>query len=102
MNTTPLTPEQCPDPTLYAFTVYKADRRTKTGWRLVEEYQLGFPDPKDAAQYVQQEQDRTGYRIEHRLYWVQKTGYMHPHKVFWEPWNSPYYCSPSSESYYSM
>jgi hypothetical protein len=99
--TTETTTPPCPNPNLYAFTVWKTDRRTKIGWRLVEEYQKEFITPQDAAHYVQQERDRTGYRIEHRLYWVKKVGYLQPYRVFWEPWNSPYYCSPSSETYWS-
>jgi len=33
---------------------------------------------------------------------VKKTSYMDETKTFMEPVNTPYYCSPSSETYWSM
>ena len=33
---------------------------------------------------------------------VEKTSYMDGSKKFMEPVNTPYYCSPSSETYWSM
>ena len=101
-DTTNTTTPACPDPTLYSFTVYKADRRTKTGWRVVDEYTMQFPDDDSALEHGIQEQDRTGTRIEHRKYWVLKRNYTTPRNQYWEAWNTPWCCSPSSELYWTM
>jgi hypothetical protein len=102
MNLT--TTEPCPDPTLYAVSVWRPDRRYKAGERLVEEYTMQFGTEAEALAHAQEVErfHPDGTRVVYRKYWVLKTGYMHPHKTFWEPWNSPYYCSPSSETYYTM
>jgi hypothetical protein len=98
------TTEPCPDPTLYAVSVWKQDRRTKTGERLVEEYTMQFESELQALQHAQEVEGMYlgQARVVYRKYWVLKVGYMEPHKGFWEPWNTPYYCSPSSETYHSM
>ena len=91
----------CPDPLLWVFTAYKHDRRTKTGWRLVDEWEAAFPDDDSALAHGIQEQDRTGHRIEHRKKWVLRTGWT-SRLPYWEEWNTPHHCSPSSELYWSM
>ena len=91
----------CPDPTHWMFTTYRADRRTKSGWRQVDEYSMLFPNPDDAALHAQDVEAHTGYRVEYRKYWVLKRGFLTPHKAFWEPWNVPHACSPASETYWS-
>jgi hypothetical protein len=98
------TTEPCPDPNLYAVSVWRPDRRTKTGERLHREYTINFATETHALRHVQEVESEhpAGTRVVYRKYWVLKTGYMHPHKGFWEPWNTPYYCSPSSETYYTM
>lgn len=101
-NTTTETPA-CPDPHLYTYTVYKTDRRTKTGSRVLEEYQMQFQDERLAEQHAQ---DVKGFRPEilvvYRKYWVLKQNFMAPHKAYWERWDTPYCCSPSSELYWTM
>ena len=99
--TTNTTTPACPDPTLYAYTVYKADRRTKTGWRVVEEYTMQFPSEAHAQHHANQVAF-TGFRVEYRKYWVLKRNYMTPRNEYWEEWNTPYCCSPSSELYWTM
>jgi len=91
----------CPDPNAYAFVVWKADRRTKTGWRKIEEFTESFATEADVTQFVRQEEDRTGTRIESHKFWVLKHSYMSPHKAFWERWNTPHSCSAASETYWS-
>jgi hypothetical protein len=56
----------CPDATLWEFTTYRADRRTKTGWRLVEEYTMNYPDERDALHHAQEVESLTGSRVEYR------------------------------------
>jgi hypothetical protein len=91
----------CPDATLWEFTTYRADRRTKTGWRLVEEYTMNYPDERDALHHAQEVESLTGSRVEYRKYWVLKYGFMPPHKPFWESWRVPHACSAASETYWS-
>ncbi len=90
----------CPDPHLYAYTVYRTDRRTKTGWRVLEEYEMQFQDEQDAEQHAQYV-SATGCRVEYRKYWVLKYGFMPPHKPFWESCRVPHACSAASETYWS-
>ena len=93
----------CPDPTLYAFTVYKRDLRTKTGWRVVDEYTMQFQDERLAEQHAQDVTRKSvGYRLEYRKYWVLKRNYMTPRNEYWEAWNTPWCCSPSGELYWTM
>jgi hypothetical protein len=92
----------CPDPTLWEFTTYRVDRRTKTGWRLVEEYTMNFSDERDALHHAQEVESLTGSRVEYRKYWVLRQEFMAPHKAFWERWNTPHSCSLASELYWTM
>lgn len=92
----------CPNPNLYAFTTRKSDRRTKTGWRLVEEYTMEFTDERLALQHAQ---DVEGFRpdtvVEYRKYWVLRRNWLSG-LPYWEEWNTPDSCSPSTETYHSM
>ena len=90
----------CPDPFLWEFTAYRADRRTKTGWRKVEEYTMKMTE-EEARLHVQEVESHTGFRMEYRKYWVLKHGFLSPHKAFWEAWNVPHACSAASETYWS-
>ena len=107
MTTTEPQIPACPNPHLYAFTTNKRDRRTKTGWRLVEEYTMEFADERLALQHAQ---DVEGFRpdtvVEYRKVWVLKQNFMSSQpgfpQYYWEEWNTPYCCSPSSELYWTM
>ena len=92
----------CPDPTLWTFTTYRADRRTKTGWRLVEEYTMNYPDERDALHHAQEVESLTGSRVEYRKHWVLKRGFQPPHEPLWEAWNTPHAWSAASETYWSV
>ena len=106
-NTTTETPA-CPDPHLYTYTVYKTDRRTKTGSRVLEEYQMQFQDERLAEQHAQDTKRflktvyRPEIRVEYRKYWVLKRVYTTPRNQYWEAWNTPWCCSPSGELYWTM
>lgn len=98
MTTTP----PCPDPTLYAFTVWKHDKRTKTGLRQKDCFTASFPSHEDAAAHAEF-LTRTAFRdctIQFRLYWVLRRSFMSG-KNIWERWNTPDYCSVASETYWS-
>jgi hypothetical protein len=98
------TTEPCPDPYLYAVSVYRPDRRTKAGERLYAEYPIQFRDEREALAHAQsvEREHPAGTRVLYRKYWVQKECFMPPHNVYWEKWNTPHYCSPSSETYHTM
>ena len=89
---------------MYTLELYKQDKRSKTGERLVEkrdgcgalgsskiacELHFGkmYPSPK--------------YRIELHETMVTSRNTMNG-KEFQERYDTPYYCSPSSETYWSM
>jgi len=90
----------CPEPNTYAVLVWRADRRTKTGWRQIDSCELEFPTPNHAEEWQAQHQE-ANTRIEVRPKWVLKHGFMPPHKPFWEMWNVPHACSAASETYWS-
>ena len=75
-----------------------------TGWREAETFYMTFDTPADAERFLQQEQYRRRLRVKLEMFpkWVLKHSYMAPHKAYWEAWNTPYCCSPASETYWSM
>jgi hypothetical protein len=89
---------------MYTLELYKTDARTKTGERLVEKrdgcgalgsgklpcelhYAKMYPAPK--------------WRVEIHKTMVTKRNMING-KEFKERYDTPYYCSPSSETYWSM
>lgn len=89
----------------YTLEVYVMDRRTKAGQRLQGKY-----DYKDVETKWMQEEMRElqstlypqpKYRMELHETWVTRKNLMGG-KEFKERYDTPYYCSPSSESYWSM
>ena len=98
MSTTP----PCPDPTLYAFTVWKHDRRTKTGLRQKDCFTASFQSYEDATAYAHHLMHNVhrGCTIQFCLYWVLRRSFMSG-KDIWERWNTPDFCSVSSETYWS-
>lgn len=97
-TTTPETPA-CPDPHLYAFTVYKRDLRTRSGWRVLKEYNAEFPDERAAELHARSWAD--GVLVEYRKFWVLRRNFLSG-LPYWEEWNTPHSCSPSTETYHSM
>lgn len=90
---------------MYTLEIYKRDARKKTGERLVGKYDYDRPD-KDAMVREVRELFPTyksldGYRFEIHETFVTKTNLMGG-KEFTERYDTPYYCSPASESYWSM
>lgn len=84
----------------YTIEVYKADRRTKKGERLELKKDLGDID-ETLAQAVVRANEEAGFRVELHETYVTKTNMMSG-KEFKERYDTPYYCSPSSETYWSM
>lgn len=96
---------------LTAFTVelYKADRRIKkderygknrVGLRFVEAVDFA-PSTRDYINTVEVDMQQRGYVVEVRETFVTRTNMMGG-KEYQERYDTPNYCSPSSESYWSM
>jgi hypothetical protein len=82
----------------YTVELYKLDRRCKEGMKLVAK--TDFTDMTLAA-VERANPVRPGYiRKIHETY-VMRTNMMSG-TPFYERYDTPYYCSPSSESYWSM
>jgi hypothetical protein len=87
---------------MYTVEIYKTDRRTKSGERLVlkKDYDT---DNLSVLEHTVRHTWRVsqGFRYEIHETMVEKTNMMGGGK-FMERYDTPYYCSPSSESYWSM
>ena len=86
--------------TAYTLEIYKTDRRRKEGRRLVEKrefenIQLGY------VQAVARTYEDDGFQTEIHETWVTKKNLMGG-KEFRERYDTPHFCSPASESYWSM
>jgi hypothetical protein len=86
--------------TAYTVEIYKADRRVKAGRRLVEKSDFD-PVTRDYIETVVEAKQDQGFIVELHETFVTKTNLMGG-KQFTERYDTPYYCSPSSESYWSM
>ena len=90
---------------MFTLEIYKMDRRTKEGMRLVGKYDY---DRKDKAAMEREIQElyptyrkRDGYIFNVVETYVTRKNMMSG-KEFQERNDTPYYCSPSSETYWSM
>ena len=83
----------------YTLEIYKSDRRTKEGRRLVEVQEFTATDAgiKTLADTIRE----SGFIVEVFATYVTTRNLM-TGKEFQERYDTPYYCSPSSESYWSM
>ena len=89
---------------MYTLELYKTDARTKAGERLVEKRDgcgaLG--SSKIACElHFGKQYPAPKYRIELHETMVTSRNMMNG-KEFQERYDTPYYCSPSSETYWSM
>ncbi len=89
----------------YTVEIYKADRRKKTGERLVKKVDYDTDNLSMLEHTVKHTWLKSqGYRYEiHKTWVIRRTlnvGY--GSNEFEERYDTPYYCSPSSESYWSM
>ena len=88
----------------YTVEVYKRDRRTKAGERLVRkvDHSMIFDNlPALQASYAKSCPAADGYRCEfHKTFVTRKN--MMSGQEFQERYDTPYFCSPSSETYWSM
>ena len=80
--------------------IYKADKRTKEGRRLYAKQDLA-PVTKDYITVVAEQKRKLGFIVEVFETYVTKKNLIGG-REFQERYDTPYYCSPSSESYWSM
>ncbi len=95
--------------TAYTLEIYKADKRikkderygrNKVGLRFVESRDFE-PVTKDFIEYAADSIRKLGFEVQVFETFVTRTNIMSG-KEIQERYNTPYYCSPSSESYWSM
>ena len=86
--------------TAYTLEIYKKDRRIKAGRRLVEKRDFE-PVTRDYIDTVVERLQTKGITIELYETFVTKKNLIGG-KEFTERYDTPHYCSPSSESYWSM
>lgn len=87
---------------MYTVEIYKLDKRTKKGERLVSKTDYEVTEQSMLEHTVRHTYRASqGYRYEIHQTYVTKTNLMGG-KEFTERYDTPYYCSPASESYWSM
>ena len=84
----------------YTLEIYKADKRTKEGRRLVAKQDFA-PSTKDYIETVAEAKRKLGFVVYVYETYVTRKNYMGG-KEFKERYDTPYFCSPSSESFWSM
>lgn len=87
---------------MYTVEIYKRDARTKSGERLVQKQDYDT-DNRSMLEHTVKHTWRSsqGYRYEIHETYVTRRNLMGGAE-FKERYDTPYYCSPSSESYWSM
>jgi hypothetical protein len=84
----------------YTLEIYKIDKRTKEGKRLYAKQDFA-PSTKDYINIVAENKRKLGFIVEvFETYVVEKN--LMTGKEFKERYDTPYFCSPSSESFWSM
>jgi phosphotransacetylase len=86
--------------TAYTVEIYKADRRVTAGRKLVEKRDFD-PVTRDYIDTVVEKLQTKGITVELHETFVTKKNLMGG-KEFTERYDTPYFCSPASESYWSM
>jgi hypothetical protein len=86
--------------TEYTLELYKVDRRTKEGRRLIAVQDFA-PSTRDYIETVVEQKRKLGFIVELFETYVTRKNLMGG-KEYQERYDTPRYCSPSSESYWSM
>ena len=86
--------------TEYTLELYRADKRTKEGRRLYAKQDFA-PVTEDYISAVAESKRKLGFIVEVFETFVTKQNLMGG-KEFTERYDTPYFCSPASESYWSM
>lgn len=87
---------------MYTVIVYKKDKRTKSGERQVL-YKDYDTDNLSMLEHTVKHTWRAGHGFRYEIHetMVERTNMMGGAK-YWERFDTPRYCSPSSEAYWSM
>lgn len=86
--------------TEYTLEIYKADRRKLNGRRLVTVEDFA-PSTKDYISVVAENKRKLGFIVEVFETYVTRKNAM-TGREYQERYDTPYYCSPASESFWSM
>jgi len=87
---------------MYTVEIYKTDARTRKGERLVSKTDYDVTETSMLEHTVRHTYRQSqGYRYEIHETLVTRTNLLSGQE-FQERYDTPYYCSPSSESYFSM
>jgi len=86
---------------MYTIEIYRKDARKKSGERLLEKKDLTSTSVEAATRYANKVLGPKD-RVEVHKTMVTRTSAMAPFKEFEERYDTPYYCSPSSETYWCM
>jgi hypothetical protein len=86
---------------MYTVEVYRRDRRVKTGERLVKKVDHSTQDRASLEQVYKSTYPGPGFRYEIHETYVTRKNIMNGAE-FQERYDTPYYCSPRSESFWSM
>ena len=86
--------------TEYTLEIYKTDKRTKEGRRLYAKQDFA-PSTNDYIQVVAEGKRKLGFIVEVFETYVTRKNLVGG-KEFQERYDTPYFCSPSSETYWSM
>jgi len=87
---------------MYTVEIYKKDARTKKGERLVSKKDYEVTEQSMLEHTIKHTYRASqGYRYEIHETFVTKTNLMGG-KEFTERYDTPHFCSPASESYWSM
>ena len=91
------------NPNMVTIEWYTQDKRTKKGERLLSKDDWETNEELTREKLTEQCEYMRGpkERFEIHTTYVEKTNMM-SQKPFWERYDTPYYCSPSSETYWSM
>ena len=86
--------------TEYTLEIYKEDKRTKEGKRLVAKQDYAA-STKDYIQACAEGKRKLGFIVEVYETFVTRKN-LQSGREFQERYDTPYFCSPSSESFWSM
>jgi hypothetical protein len=85
---------------MYTVEIYKMDKRTKAGERLVLKKDYATDNRSTLEKSVKDHLAKNERYIIHETYVTRKS--LMNGAEFQERYDTPYYCSPSSETYWSM
>ena len=86
---------------MYTVEVYKDDKRVKQGKRFITKVDTKLTTPESAIEEVKKSHKGDKYHFSaHKTYVTRKN--IMSGKEYQERYDTPVYCSPSTESYWSM